>query len=78
MQFHFEADSEVVEAWLTEFRDVVEMRRPGWLERYPELAAQHAAGTERAGLALARAFVRSILRDDRTGSNRLTPAILAT
>ncbi|MBN9541646.1 MAG: GMP synthase [Alphaproteobacteria bacterium 65-37] len=78
MQFHFEADSEVVEAWLTEFRDVVEMRRPGWLERYPELAAQHAAGTERAGLALARAFVRSIHRDDRTGSNRLTPAIPAT
>ena len=61
MQFHFEADTEVVEAWLTQFRDIVEMRRPGWLERYPELAAQHAAGTERAGLALARAFVRSIL-----------------
>lgn len=64
MQFHFEADTEVVEAWLTEFRDIVEMRKPGWLARYPELAAQHAAGTERAGLALARAFVRSIPRAD--------------
>lgn len=61
MQFHFEADTEVVEAWLTTFRDIVEMRRPGWLARYPELAALHAAGTERAGLALARAFVRSIV-----------------
>jgi GMP synthase (glutamine-hydrolysing) len=60
MQFHFEADTEVVEAWLAEFGDIVETRRPGWLARYPELAAQHATGTERAGLALARAFVRSI------------------
>ena len=60
MQFHFEASIDVVEAWLVEFRHVVEQRAPGWLDRYPEIAARHAAAADRAGLAIARAFVRSV------------------
>lgn len=59
-QFHFEASTQVVDAWLVEFRDVVEMRSPGWLDRYPEVAARHAASSDRAGEAIARAFVRTI------------------
>ena len=59
-QFHFEASIEVVEAWLVEFRDVIEAKAPGWLERYPKIAARNIAAADRAGDAIARAFVRSI------------------
>lgn len=59
-QFHFEADSRVVDRWKVEFRDQIARNQPGWLERSGELAAMHAANADRAGLAIARAFVRSI------------------
>lgn len=60
VQFHFEASVEVVEAWLAEFRDVAEQMAPGWLARYPEIAARHAAAADRAGHAIARAFLRTV------------------
>ena len=59
-QFHFEANAAVVEGWRTEFKTTIERIEPGWLERYPEIAAQHAAAAETAGLAIARAWVRTI------------------
>ncbi|MPZ34682.1 MAG: GMP synthase [Rhodospirillales bacterium] len=59
-QFHFEASVEVVEAWLVEFRDVAERMAPGWLARYPEMVARHAAAADRAGHAIARAFLRTV------------------
>ena len=59
-QFHFEASVEVVDAWLIEYRHVAERVAPGWLERYPEFVARHAAAADRAGDAIARAFVRRI------------------
>ncbi|WP_454853398.1 type 1 glutamine amidotransferase [Rhizobium binxianense] len=57
-QFHFEANTAVVEAWKVEFRESIERIEPGWLERYPATAAQHADGADAAGLAMARAWVR--------------------
>jgi GMP synthase (glutamine-hydrolysing) len=60
VQFHFEASVEVVEAWSAEFPDVAERMAPGWLARYPEVAAQHAAAADRAGHAIARAFMRTV------------------
>ncbi len=59
-QFHFEANAAVVERWRGEFRDTIERKEPGWLESYPELVAKHAAAAETAGLAIARAWVRTI------------------
>jgi GMP synthase (glutamine-hydrolysing) len=59
-QFHFEADSRVVDRWKVEFHDQIVRNERGWLERSSELAAMHAADADRAGLAIARAFVRSI------------------
>lgn len=59
-QFHFEADSAVVDRWNSEFSELVEVLEPGWLARFPEVAAKHAADADRAGLAIARAFVRTI------------------
>lgn len=60
MQFHFEASADVVEAWLAEFPEVAERMAPGWLERYPEIAARHAAAADRAGHAIARAFLKTV------------------
>jgi GMP synthase (glutamine-hydrolysing) len=60
VQFHFEASVDVVEAWLVEFRDVAERMAPGWLDRYPETVARHAAAADRAGHAIARAFLRTV------------------
>jgi len=60
VQFHFEASAAVVEAWSVEYRDIVEQMAPGWLGRYPETAARHAAAADRAGHAIARAFVQSV------------------
>lgn len=60
VQFHFEASAEVVDAWLVAYREVAERVAPGWLDRYPEYAARHAARADRAGDAIARAFVRVI------------------
>jgi len=60
MQFHVEASAEVVESWSVVYRDIIEKGAPGWLDRYPETAARHAPAADQAGLAIARAFVRSI------------------
>jgi GMP synthase (glutamine-hydrolysing) len=61
MQFHFEASIEVVDAWLAMLPDVAERMAPdGWLDRYPEIAGRHAAAADRAGHAIARAFLRTV------------------
>jgi GMP synthase (glutamine-hydrolysing) len=60
VQFHVEASAAVVEAWSVVCRDIIEKGAPGWLDRYPEEVARHAAAADQAGLAIARAFVRSI------------------
>ncbi|WFU02085.1 type 1 glutamine amidotransferase [Rhizobium sp. CB3171] len=59
-QFHFEANTAVVEGWRTEFKATIERNEPGWLERYPEIAAKNAPAAEIAGLTIARAWVRTI------------------
>lgn len=59
-QFHFEANAAVVDRWRSEFRETIERKEPGWLEDYPQLVARHAAEAETAGLAIARAWVRTI------------------
>ena len=43
------------------FPDVAERMAPGgWLDRYPEIAARHAAAADRAGHAIARAFLQTV------------------
>ncbi|ENN89368.1 putative glutamine amidotransferase [Rhizobium freirei PRF 81] len=59
-QFHFEANAAVVDRWRGEFEETIERKEPGWLEKYPELVTRHAAAAETAGLAIARAWVKTI------------------
>ena len=63
-QFHFEADRMVVEAWGQEFPEIVERSAPGWLADYPRIAAVHAEPADRAGLAIARAWVAMMQATD--------------
>jgi GMP synthase (glutamine-hydrolysing) len=60
MQFHFEANRDVVENWKAEFSQNMEAISPGWLATYPQQAAEHGASADAAGLALARAWVSLI------------------
>lgn len=60
MQFHFEANSRVVSDWTEAFPDATEAMRPGWQTDHTAEAARHAALSDAAGLALARAWVAQI------------------
>ncbi|WEZ84948.1 type 1 glutamine amidotransferase [Rhizobium sp. 32-5/1] len=59
-QFHFEASTAVVEDWNQNFATVIDGIDPTWLARYPDHAAKHAETADAAGLAIARAWVRTI------------------
>jgi GMP synthase (glutamine-hydrolysing) len=59
-QFHFEANAEVVAGWRAGFETSIERMEPGWLDRYPDLAAAYAAAADANGLAIARNWVRLI------------------
>lgn len=74
MQFHFEAGTRVVEDWNRIFEDQIMGLDPHWLERYPEHAARHAEQADAAGLALARAWVRTIRSAGAAGNETRTLA----
>ncbi|MDV4161544.1 type 1 glutamine amidotransferase [Rhizobium leguminosarum] len=63
-QFHFEANSDVVEQWKAEFPDTIARIAPGWLEKHAELAVRHGGAADAAGLAIARAWVSLIEREE--------------
>jgi GMP synthase (glutamine-hydrolysing) len=67
MQFHFEAGTEVVANWKRIYQDQIDRIDPEWLAHAQDLKTRHGADSDAAGLALARAWVRTILaRSDQT------------
>ncbi|MFD1329949.1 type 1 glutamine amidotransferase [Mycoplana ramosa] len=60
-QFHFEVDRTVAAHWREVFPDQMERVSPGWLARHDELAAVHGPDADAAGLAIARAWVSTIM-----------------
>ena len=60
IQFHFEADTDLVEAWRHAFHDQISRNYPEWLRNYRALVERHGAEADSAGLALARAWVALI------------------
>lgn len=57
IQFHFEADRGVVEAWNRHFEDEIVESVPDWLGRHPAEAERHGPSADRVGLEIARAWV---------------------
>jgi GMP synthase (glutamine-hydrolysing) len=57
IQFHFEADRKLVEAWSHEFADVIAGYAPEWPERHPNDAAQYGERADATGAAIARAWI---------------------
>ena len=57
IQFHFEANRNLVEKWNRQFAGVIAGFAPDWPERYAGEAAIHAEQADAAGTAVARAWV---------------------
>lgn len=61
-QFHFEAGLPLVRYWTEKFAAMIAEDTPDWQERFPSEAERNAEAADRAGLDIARAWVR-LLRD---------------
>jgi len=59
-QFHFEADSPMVQDWSTSFAPLIAERHPDWHDRLDGEMARNGADADAAGLAIARAWVATI------------------
>lgn len=60
IQFHCEADRQLVEQWNHEFAEVIARESPGWRDRYAAESARHGPQSDAVGLAIARAWVRLV------------------
>jgi GMP synthase-like glutamine amidotransferase len=60
IQFHFEADRNLVARWNDVFADFIAEHHPDWRERHEAAAASHGLMSDEVGLALARAWVATI------------------
>lgn len=60
IQFHFEADTRLVEEWTHVFRDQITNNHAQWLDNYEAHAKRDGPAADVAGLALARAWVALI------------------
>lgn len=60
MQFHFEADTQLVRHWSGQFADHLAERQPEWQDRLGPESALHGPAADAAGLALARAWVAMV------------------
>ncbi|MEP7455865.1 type 1 glutamine amidotransferase [Phyllobacterium sp. SB3] len=60
IQFHFEADTDLVDEWKDVFHDQIVENYPDWLANYANNVAKDGAIADAAGLALARAWVALI------------------
>jgi GMP synthase-like glutamine amidotransferase len=60
VQFHFEADRDLVSRWNVGFAEEIAGHSPDWHDRHPAEAALHGARADAIGLAIARAWVSVI------------------
>jgi GMP synthase-like glutamine amidotransferase len=60
IQFHFEADTELVDEWKRVFHDQIENLDADWLANYRSYLERDGSAADAAGLALARAWVALI------------------
>jgi GMP synthase-like glutamine amidotransferase len=60
IQFHFEADTKLVDEWRHVFHDQIKNLNPDWLANYGTYLERDGAAADAAGRALARAWVALI------------------
>lgn len=60
IQFHFEADTELVREWNTAFASTIAAHHPDWESRFEDEAARHGRVADGIGLEIARAWIRTI------------------
>jgi GMP synthase-like glutamine amidotransferase len=60
VQFHFEADLELVRDWNRTFADFIATHQPDWPARFESEAARHAVGADMVGLSIARGWASLI------------------
>jgi GMP synthase-like glutamine amidotransferase len=60
IQFHFEAGTELVTTWTSDFAEEIDVYAPDWPERLAAEIERHGAAADAAGLALARAWIERI------------------
>jgi GMP synthase-like glutamine amidotransferase len=60
IQFHFEAHRPLVREWNAAFSDYIAERHPDWPSRFENEGARHGPEADAAGLAIARAWVKTI------------------
>jgi GMP synthase-like glutamine amidotransferase len=57
IQFHFEADRELVREWSSAFADVIERRQPGWEARHESEAKRLGVQADEAGRIISHAWI---------------------
>jgi GMP synthase-like glutamine amidotransferase len=60
IQFHFEAGTELVTSWTSDFAEEIADCAPDWPARLATEIARHGSAADAAGLALARAWIAQI------------------
>jgi hypothetical protein len=60
IQFHFEADRPLLRQWNAAFSAYIDERHPDWPQRFESEAERHGPAADAAGLAIARAWVKTI------------------
>jgi len=60
VQFHFEADRQLVRQWNSAFATYLAEHQPDWIARFAGEASRHGPAADAAGLAIARAWVALI------------------
>lgn len=60
IQFHFEADRNLVREWNAAFAATIAARHPEWSASFEDEAARHGPVADAAGLEISRAWVRTI------------------
>jgi len=60
IQFHFEADRPLLRQWNVAFSAYIDERHPDWPQRFEREAERHGPAADAAGLAIARAWVKTI------------------